>query len=212
MRIRTAGLVAVLLTLFPLVSSAADAAESADSTDHWDLNSIYESAETWQADASRAEKQFADLAKCKGKLSRSAKNLRECLELRADIEKRLARLESYAAMQLDEDTSVAENLALTQQYSLLATRYQEASSFVRPELLAAGKAKLNGFFKQDAKLKPYRFPVDNILRAKPQVLNAAGEKLSATPEPSEHTPGPIAGATSGPRVPGAATPHVTGAQ
>ena len=147
--------------------------------DRWNLAAIYPSVDAWQQDATRLEGQYADLAKCKGQLGRSAARLRECFDLQADVSKRLSRLFSYAGNLSSEDTGNPASLQLRQRASVLLTRFREASSFVSPEVLAIGRERVAQFQREEPGLEPYRQSLDNILRQASHTLDAAGEAILA---------------------------------
>jgi oligoendopeptidase F len=61
----------------------------------------------------------------------------------------------------------------------LGVKFAAAVSFLRPELLALGEAKVKGFIKADKRLEPYGPWLDDILRYAPHTLSAPEEKVSA---------------------------------
>jgi oligoendopeptidase F len=69
---------------------------------------------------------------------------------------------------------------LSQTADVLGSQVDEATSFVRPEILKMGAAKVNGFLKQDKSVAIYRHPLDDILRMAPHTLSAEGEAIIAT--------------------------------
>ena len=147
--------------------------------DRWNLADLYASQAAWDADASKVEKQLAEFAACKGHLGDSAARLAQCLDLRAELTKRLSRLAVFSGEQLGEDTGVAASQALDQRAELLGNRLEEASAFVDPELLRIGAAKIARFVAKEPKLRVHRFPLDRALRVAPHTLDDAGEKLVA---------------------------------
>ena len=161
-----------------LVAPAAFAAERPE--DRWNLADVYATPEAFNADAVKLEAQVKDFASCSGHLGDSARRLRACLDLQADMAKRYARLDLYANEFFAEDTGQAASLELRQRSRVLSTRLDEATSFVRPEVLRLGKAKVAGLFKQEKGLAIYRQPLDDILRAAPHTLDAKGEAVVAT--------------------------------
>ena len=156
------------------------AAASAETTaDRWNLADLYPTVEAWNADAKKLEAQRAELARCKGHLGDSAARLRQCLDLRADMSKRLYRLGMFAGEQLAQDTGVPESLTLNQKSDLLGNQLDEAASFIDPEILRLGASKIKKFIAQDSGLRIHRFPLDRVLRAAPHTLDDVGEALVA---------------------------------
>jgi oligoendopeptidase F len=116
---------------------------------------------------------------CKGRLDESAGRFKTCLELQADMTKRLYRLAVYANEQLAEDTGSSSSLALKQQAELLDNRLTQATAFVDPEILHLGRERVERFLADDPSLAIYRHPLDRILRNAPHTLDDAGEALVA---------------------------------
>lgn len=155
------------------------AAAEVDIAERWNLADLYPSSAAWQADASKLASQVSDFARCQGQLGDSAARLRECLDLRADLTKRLYRLHMFSGEQLAQDTGAPESLALHQRSDLLRNQVDEATSFVAPELLRAGAARIRAFITQDPGLRIHAFPIERILRKAPHTLDGDGEALVA---------------------------------
>ena len=168
----------LLAAAFALLALPALAAERIEN--RWNLGDVYASAEAWNADAAKMQSQLAQFALCRNHLGESATRFKACLDLDADIGKRFARLDLYASELFAEDTGVPASLELRQRAAVLATKYDEATSFAKPEILRLGKAKIAGFLKQAKGLAIYRQPLDQILRAAPHTLDAKGEAILAT--------------------------------
>ncbi len=166
--------------LLALAFLATPALAAEEPGDRWNLADIYPSTQAWQQDAAKLEAQLKSFAACKGRLAASAKRFKDCLDLQADIGKRFARLDLYAQELFAEDTGVPATLELRQRSIVLATAVDEATSFVRPEILKIGKAKVESLLGQDKSLAIYRHPLDEVLRAAPHTLDGKGEAILAT--------------------------------
>ncbi len=162
-----------------LLASTSVSAEPETIADKWNLADLYPSLAAWDADAAKLEAQNAEFARCKGHLGDSATRLRQCLDLRADIAKRLGRLWVFSSQQLDEDTGVAASQQLQQRVELLDNKVDEIGAFVDPELLRIGAKKIAAFVASEPGLRAHRFPLARTLRAAPHTLNDAGETLVA---------------------------------
>ncbi|MDF3036530.1 MAG: pepF [Paucimonas sp.] len=158
----------------PLMTSAAESDK-----DRWNLKDLYASQKDWDADEVKLKKQLQEFGGCKGQLGESVARFKTCLDLNADLQKRYARLASYASQMHDEDTGANAGLELSQRADVLGTQLAEATSFVSPEILSLGAPKVSAFLKQDKALAIYRHPLDDILRMKPHTLDTEGENLIA---------------------------------
>ncbi|HSS27085.1 MAG TPA: hypothetical protein VLL50_03980, partial [Usitatibacter sp.] len=148
--------------------------------DHWNLADIYKDEAAWNADFSRVQSELKQFEGCKGRMGASAKRFRECLDLEYAIQQRSAKLSTYSAERAAEDTGDAARQALDQKSNVLGSAISEATSFVSPEILAVGKAKIDGFYKAEPKLAVYHHVIDDVLRTAPHTLDAKGEKILAT--------------------------------
>jgi oligoendopeptidase F len=161
-----------------LIAGAAAADERPE--DRWNLADLYPSAQAFEQDVARVESQLKAFGACRGKLGESAKRLKSCLDLYADFLKRHARLEVYAYELFSQDTSVPESMEIQDKSRVLGSRIEEATSFLRPEVLRLGKEKVDALLAQDKSLAVYRHPLDEIVRMKAHTLDRAGESIVAT--------------------------------
>jgi len=147
--------------------------------DRWNLADLYPSAGAWAGDAARLEAQLKEFAACRGHLGASARRFKACLDAQADFTKRYARLEEYASELLAEDTGAPASLELNEKARILGAKLEEATSFMKPEILRLGKARLEGFYAREKSLAIYRHPLDAILRAASHTLDGKGESIVA---------------------------------
>src|SRR5690242_18026808 len=122
------------VALAAAMTICASHAQAVDARDTWNLADIYASTEAWNGDAAKLEKQMAEFAKCAGHLGDSGARFKQCMDLRADMDKRMARLYTYAGEKFADDTGLAANMELQQRAELLGTKLSEAESFLAPEL------------------------------------------------------------------------------
>jgi oligoendopeptidase F len=158
---------------FPVIG-----AESA--ADRWNLKDLYATQADWDTDAMRLEQQLKTLASCAGHLARSGRRFKSCLDLNADILKRFYRLSGYASQYHDEDTGLAAGMDLHQRAVVLGNRVEEATSFLNPEILKMGRARVTSLQKADKSMAIYAHWLDDILRAAPHTLDRKGEELIAS--------------------------------
>lgn len=147
--------------------------------DRWNLADLYPGIAEWNADAARLDAQLVEFGACRGHLGDSVQRFKACFDLNADFTKRYYRLAVYAGELLSENTGSAASLELRQKAQTIGTRVDEANSFVNPEILRLGKDKVQALLAQDASLKIYRHPLDEILRAAPHTLDTKGEEIVA---------------------------------
>ena len=168
-------------TLLSLAMSAALAATPQlppdQLQDHWNLADLYPDKAAFDADANKFTAQLQQFASCQGHLGDSLARFKACLDLNADINKRLGRLNVYASQYFDQDTGDSLGNQLNQRDSVLFSQQNQATAFFQPEILKLGSKRINALLAQDASLAVYRFQLDNILRSGPHTLDSAGEQL-----------------------------------
>jgi oligoendopeptidase F len=167
------------LALLLMLSAAVAAYAAETAADRWNLADLYSSLEEWSADAAKLDAQIRDFALCQGELGKTAARFQRCLDSLADLKKRYLRLEVYASEKLAEDTGVAASLELQQRAQVLGTRLEEASAFLKPEILKLGRKTVERLVAQRDGLKIYRHRLDDILRAAPHTLDRPGEEIVA---------------------------------
>ncbi|NOZ79618.1 MAG: oligoendopeptidase F [Acidobacteria bacterium] len=146
----------------------------------WNLEDIFPSDEAWAMAMANLEQELGALETCRGHLGSSARTLERCLHKIYELSKELRRVSAYAALLSDEDTRNARALEMRQSTELLATKFAQVTSFVKPEIIAIGREKLDAFLAEEPALAIYRYPLHDMLRQAPHTLGEDGEKLVAT--------------------------------
>ncbi len=145
----------------------------------WDLSPLFRDAVAWEQERLAVEAAVPGLSQLKDTFGSSATALRTGLERTSAIRRRLERLSEYADLNADVDASNDANQARTQQMSTLQSRFDEATSFVKPEILALGRERIETFAKTDPALSTFRRPIELILRQGPHTLDPEAEALVA---------------------------------
>jgi len=162
----------ILAAAGPVIAGPAPAA---DPSSNWDLTPIYPSPAAWKAAKGRLAADLPRIKAYEGRLGQSASTLREAMDLLFGLRKEFNRLSVYASLIRDENTRDTAALERSQEIELLGTELSQATSFVNPELIALGEAKLRGFVDAEPGLAQYRFPLLEIVRAAPHTLGAEAE-------------------------------------
>ena len=145
----------------------------------WDLDSIFASAQAWEADFKALESRLPELAGFQGKLGSSAEQLAAGLKLRDELGVTLGKLYSYAHMKRDEDSTVAACQALHDRVVGLYARFSSAAAFFTPEIVALDPATVEKWLAGTPELAVYRFLLESTLRQKPHVRSSEVEGLLA---------------------------------
>jgi oligoendopeptidase F len=145
----------------------------------WVLTDLYPSAEAWTAERDAVLKLLPVLAGYTGKLGTDAATLKAALQAISDAGRRAARLNTYAGLIADSDTSVASAQERRQLAIALEGQLGEATAYVQPEVLAVGAEKIAAFQKADPGLGKFAFELRDILRKAPFTLGAEAEGVIA---------------------------------
>jgi oligoendopeptidase F len=114
-----------------------------------------------------------------GKLGASAGNLLAAMSDWERASRQAERLYSYAYQRYSEDTRIGRHLQMQQEMSQAYSGFQAATAFMRPELIALGRGKIDAYVAAEPKLAQYRMYFDDVLRAGPHTLGPAEEKVFA---------------------------------
>jgi oligoendopeptidase F len=155
----------------------------------WDLRILYQAPAAWDAERATVEASLPSLARLKGTLGVSASSLQSALDRMGQTTQRLTRLDAYARLKADEDTSIAENQARVQMVTTLWQRFEEATAFVNPEILNIGRQQVEAFEAADPGLNRYKRPLELILRRRAHTLSPEGEGIIAATQSMRLQPG-----------------------
>jgi oligoendopeptidase F len=170
------------LTLAALLAASIQAApDRADipAEYKWDLSSMYASTDAWEADVVRFEAMLPDVTAFKGKLGKNGETLLKALHTREEATEIFGNVFVYAGLLHFQDQQVSENAERWSKARALNSKYQEATAYMRPELLAIPERKLNRMIDRTDGLELYRHYFDEELRMRDYTLSEGEERLLA---------------------------------
>jgi oligoendopeptidase F len=145
----------------------------------WNTADLYASEDAWYQAKDDIAARIPKLAEFQGRLGESADRFYAAASTMMALDKDLTQLLVYASMRGDEDTRLGKPREMNQTAQQLAVEFYSTISYVRPEILALGAEKVNGFVAADPRLAPYKPYLDDILRYAPHTLGAAEEKVAS---------------------------------
>src|SRR5947208_8042425 len=110
--------------------------------DTWDLTSLFPSDAAWEQEFAAWEAVIPGYAKFRGTLGGGPAALLAALKFDTEVERRGDRIGTYAFLKFTEDVSNGSYQGMKARYVGVAAKAAEASSFMRPELLALPDDKL----------------------------------------------------------------------
>lgn len=149
----------------------------------WRLEDIFKSDDAWEVAADSVKRKAGELLAYKGKVAESAGSLMAALSALDQIGEELLSVTSYACMRRDEDNDVSKYRAMADRTGEIGSEIQSMCSFVEPELVSAGREKIEGFMCELPSLSVYKHFFDNLFREAEHILDEKGEQLLAMSSP-----------------------------
>src|SRR5262245_3699102 len=104
----------------------------------WNAESVFASADDWEAEFARVEAQIPGLARFRGRLGDGATTLAQWLAAADTLNTDLDKLHTYAVMGHAVDMADQQATARYDRFAGLSARAQAAMAFAEPELLVLG--------------------------------------------------------------------------
>jgi oligoendopeptidase F len=144
----------------------------------WDLDAIFPSRESWEASRRQVEQALPALAAYRGRLGESPEVLSEALQAKFDLERRFDDVFVFAFQLFYTDTEDATAKELSGLAQSLASKVQEAASFVEPEIAQLSADRLQELLKAES-VSPFAHYIDNIVRTKAHIRSSEVEEILA---------------------------------
>jgi len=172
----------ILFSLIFIITSFAQTKQRNEISDKykWNLTDLFASAADWKNAKSDISSNIDKIESYKGKLDKDAETLLNAMDVFFNTLKEYFRFSTYSGLLADEDLSVSSNEELRQQAATLGTKFSEATSWMRPEILAIDPAKIKDFFAKEPKLDQYKVYIEDIQRMRAHTLSADQEKILAS--------------------------------
>jgi oligoendopeptidase F len=202
-----AALIALAAPSFVVAAQSAPPATSRNASTNsvatmWDLTDLYPTTEAWRAAYDKTKAAADRLDSFKGTLGTSAASMFAALDAISMLNKESGRLVVYANLKADEDRRVASEQERRQQAQALSTLIQEKTSWVAPEIVRLGAAKVTALEAERRDLSErFGFYLDDTLRSAPHTLGDEAEGVLAAAGNILAQPGAIHGQLADSEVP-----------
>ena len=143
----------------------------------WNAESVFKSAKEWEAEVAAILADLPNVKKFEGRLGESADVLLEGMRAVEALANRTYKIFMYAGFSYSVDTTNQKSAALFGKAQGVAGQVSGALSFVSPELIAMGKAKLDEWMKGNEKLAVYRHSFEDLFRQQAHVRSGEVEEL-----------------------------------
>lgn len=154
----------------------------------WDLATIFETDEKWEAEFESLNKEIPKIKEFQGTLSESADNLYNMFRFQDEISERLGKLYTYSNMKYDEDTTNTFYQAMNQKAESILTLASSNMSYIVPEILKMDETKIKDFLNEKKELNEYKKTLDEIIRQKEHILSEKEEVLLSEASEALQTP------------------------
>ena len=178
MNVRTLTEKALLLSLTLVVASLSTPVKASESV-VWDLTGVYANDEAWESALETAQAEITTLPRLAGSLGDSSASLSAALNQISSLEKEIARLYVFTSLIFDSDQRDADAQARIGRSRTLYSNFEESISWLAPEILAIGDARIEAFISADETLAAHEFFVRDTLRSAPHTLDAKTEEILA---------------------------------
>ncbi len=145
----------------------------------WDLTRIFPDDAAFEAAFKKVETLMVRFKGLQGTLGKSGDALLAALTLHDELSAELDRVVVYAGLSHHEDMSNSPAQGRWDRAQSLATRAEEASSWLVPEILTLESDKVHGWFSKSDKLAIYRHYLDDLHRQRDHFLSPREEELLA---------------------------------
>ena len=178
MNVRTLTEKALLLSLTLVVASLSTPVKASESV-VWDLTGVYANDEAWESALETAQAEITALPRLAGSLGDSSASLSAALNQISSLEKEIARLYVFTSLIFDSDQRDADAQARIGRSRTLYSNFEESISWLAPEILAIGDARIEAFISADETLAAHEFFLRDTLRSAPHTLDAKTEEILA---------------------------------
>jgi oligoendopeptidase F len=153
-----------------------DTTVAVDTKYTWDLTELFATVEDWNQAREKVLAEFEKIEARRGTLGDSAESLYEAYSHVSDTIRKGYRVYVYASLNGDEDLRVGETQERLQLAQIMLSQFNEATAWMAPELMEVGREVIESFIKEDERLAPFAFQLDNSLRNAPHTLGQEAEQ------------------------------------
>jgi oligoendopeptidase F len=169
---------AVILAVSAELTVAAGKAPG-EGRNYWDLTDLYPTPAAWENAYSEVDARAGKLPSLRGTVGDSAGGMLAAMTEISNTYRQAARLYVYAQLSFDEDQRLPEGQARFGKARALLATIGQSTSWLSPEIIAVGEAKVSEYLAQEKGLSKFEFQLRDALRMAPHTLSAEGEAIMA---------------------------------
>lgn len=143
----------------------------------WNAESVFASSSQFDAEVKSILDALPSIQKYKGHLGDGVDTFLEAMNAMDALEQRSMKVRVYATMSSSVDANDEQGAAMNGKAMSALAQVGAAASYVEPELLSVGEAKLRQWIQSDERMKVYEHFVNDLFRKQAHVRSAEVEEL-----------------------------------
>jgi oligoendopeptidase F len=143
----------------------------------WNAESVFPNDEAWEKEVEKIIADIPNVKNYQGRLNEGPGTLLDAFKASENILSRTYIVFMYASFTYSVDTTDQKAGGMRAKAGGVFGQVASAISFIQPELLELGKAKLDEYFQQEDKLGIYKFYIENLFRKQKHVRSAEVEEV-----------------------------------
>ncbi len=143
----------------------------------WNSESLFATPEAFDDAVKSLLESLPDIKKYQGRLGESIDTFLEAMQAMDVLDQRSTKIRVYANMSNAVDANDEAGAAMNSKAMSALAQAGAAASFLEPELLAIGEAKLRGWVNSDPRMQMFDFFFTDLFRKQAHVRSAEVEEL-----------------------------------
>ena len=143
----------------------------------WNSESVFATPEAFEAEVTSLLESLPEAKKFQGHLGESIERFLAAMQMMDTLDRRASKVRVYASMSSSVDANDPSAAAMNGKAMSALAQVGAAISFLEPELLALGEAKLRGWVDSDPRMKLYEFFFNDLFRQQAHVRSAEVEEI-----------------------------------
>ncbi|WML44000.1 oligoendopeptidase F [Neobacillus sp. PS3-40] len=145
----------------------------------WNLDDLFVSDQSWEAELLVIEKELARFDQFKGTLHTGSKALLDCLSAQEQLTLKVIKALTYVELKQSTDGTDPVNQSNSAKSSALYTKLNAALSFISSEILALKDGTIEKYLQEDASLEPFQNDLRKLIETKKHKLSPDTEEALA---------------------------------
>ncbi|HKJ40178.1 MAG TPA: M3 family metallopeptidase, partial [Anaerolineales bacterium] len=143
----------------------------------WNAESVFATTHDFDIEVEDILDTLPEIKQYQGHLGDDIETFIKAMNAMDKIEQRATKVRVYAGLSSAVDANDEQGAAMSGKAMSALAQVGAAMSFVEPELLSMGEAKLRGWLDEDTRMKLYEHFVNDLFRKQAHVRNAEVEEL-----------------------------------